>query len=75
MQIAERFPDWTEDESARLSAEIRRSMARLGGVGSQRDNVRIGDLIERRIDAAFERALRAALSGHTLKGKTGRIAR
>lgn len=61
MQIAERSRQWKEDESARLGAEIRRAMTRVGRAGSQAENLRIGKLIDRRIDLAFERALRSAL--------------
>lgn len=63
MQVAERIQDWKEDEAARLDREIRHSMTRLGNNASVEDNVRVGKLIDQRIEAAYQRGLRAALSG------------
>lgn len=63
MQVADRVQNWKEDEAARLDREIRHSMTRLGTTASTEDNVRVGKLIDQRIEAAYQRGLRAALSG------------
>ena len=63
MHVAERIQDWKEDEAARLDREIRHSMTRLGNSASVEDNVRVGKLIDQRIEAAYRRGLRVALSG------------
>jgi hypothetical protein len=76
MQVAERVQDWNEDEAGRLDREIRQSMTRLGNQASTEDNVRVGKLINQRIEAAYQRGLRAALSGKFVQlEKTARSGR
>lgn len=66
--------DWKEDEAARLGAEIRRTMARIGGADAPREGTaRVGRLVDQRIEAAYERGLRAALAQKP--GKSGASSR
>lgn len=63
MIAAKQGKAWHEAEAARLGSEIRQTMARLGSEHSSQDDVvKIGRLIDRRIEEAYSRGLRAALS-------------
>ena len=64
MFAAKQDDDTKEDTAAQLGTEIRRSMARIAGArSSQEDAVRIGRLIDQRIEQSYRRGLRAALAG------------
>lgn len=64
MFAAKQDDESKEDSAAQLGTEIRLSMTRIaGGHSSQEDTVRIGRLIDQRIEQSYRRGLQAALAG------------